>query len=152
MKKISAPVESCKTQRHGDPPESRDFVEQFISHYLRQCRLPGRQRTRTQFKACDFSAAARGGVRGWTSPPLCESKPVEDGIGGPRIYAPLLLFFDVTEASKADKERERKRGRTEEKWKKKSPNWCFVFVLVNSNMVRPLKRPAVSGGPISGAR
>lgn len=45
-----------------------------------------------------------------------------------------------------------RRRREEEKWKKKSPNWCFVFVLVNSNMVRPLKRPAVSAGPISGAR
>ena len=42
--------------------------------------------------------------------------------------------------------------REEEKWKKKSPNWCFVFVLVNSNMVRPLKRPAISASPISGAR
>ena len=38
------------------------------------------------------------------------------------------------------------------KSKKKSPNWCFVFVLVNSNMVRPLKRPAISASPISGAR
>lgn len=56
-------------------------------------RLPGRQRTRTQFKVCDF-VAARG--RGWEAPGLregmrggsrcrrgrCEKKLTEDGIGG----------------------------------------------------------------------
>jgi len=68
-----------------------------------------------QFKACDFSTAARDDVRGCTLLPLCERKPAKDGIGGPRIYAPSLLFFDVAEASKADKEREKERERKRER-------------------------------------
>lgn len=55
--------DSQRASRHdGGPGVARDFVEQFISHYLRQCGYLG-AKGRVQFKACDFVAVRAEGQR-----------------------------------------------------------------------------------------
>lgn len=109
-------VQNSERRRHGGSGELCDLVEQFISHYLRQCGYLG-AKGRVHSLKCAISLprkrsgrqAARGDARVHRQ---CEKKLTEDGIGGPRIYvvrtfAAPLLRRDRREASKADAEEER---------------------------------------------
>lgn len=108
---------AAATRWSGEPC---DLVEQFISHYLRQCGYLGAKGCVHSLK-CATSLprerrgrqAARGDARvhRW-----CEKKLTEDGIGGPRIYvvrtfAAPLLRRDRREASKADAVEESEKER-----------------------------------------
>lgn len=103
------------TRWSGEPC---DLVEQFISHYLRQCGYLGAKGcVYTLKRATSLPREEKGEEADYEKGDArihrwCEKKLTKDGIGGPRIYivrtfAAPLLRRDRREASKADAEEER---------------------------------------------
>lgn len=116
---------AAATRWSGEP---YDLVEQFISHYLRQCGYLGAKGRIHSLKCATSLPRERRGkkaarmeaqIHRW-----CEKKLTEDGIGGPRIYvvrtfAAPLLRCDRKEAGKADAEEERQKEGARKKEREK---------------------------------
>lgn len=132
---LDSTAQNSERRRHGGPESRCDLVEQFISHYLRQCGYLGAKgRVHSLKCATSLPRERDGGGRDARIHRWCEKKLNRGWHRWPTHIRCTHRFFDVTEESRVKRTRmkkarkeERKRRRAKvkeakEKWKKKSPN------------------------------